>query len=56
MKPIWLIARRELGATLRSPAATSGMALLRQSRLSVSPVTEREFRAVLKLGETSLRG
>ena len=30
------------------------MALVRQGRLSVSPVTKKEFETILKLGETSL--
>jgi predicted RNA-binding protein with PUA-like domain len=47
--------RRELPrpvplAELRSDRRTGGMALIRQSRLSVSPVTEEEFAAVLELG------
>lgn len=37
-------------ATLKSTPATSGMALIRQGRLSVCPVTSREYKAVLKLG------
>jgi len=37
-------------SALRSDRRTSGMVLIRQSRLSVSPVTEEEFAAVLELG------
>jgi predicted RNA-binding protein with PUA-like domain len=36
-------------SALRSDRRTGGMALIRQSRLSVSPVTEDEFAAVLQL-------
>ncbi len=38
---------------LRTCSATSNMAMVRQGRLSVSPVRAAEFRAVLKLGETT---
>jgi predicted RNA-binding protein with PUA-like domain len=41
-------------ATLRTEEATAGMAVVRQSRLSVCPVEASEFRAVLKLGGTTL--
>jgi len=38
-------------SALKSDRRTGGMVLIRQSRLSVSPVTEKEFAAVLELGE-----
>jgi len=41
-------------ATLKTNPGTKGMALIRQGRLSVSPVTTPEFRAVLALGKTKL--
>ena len=37
-------------AALRASAQTCAMALIKQSRLSVSPVTEKEYKAVLKMG------
>jgi predicted RNA-binding protein with PUA-like domain len=37
-------------AALRSDRRTSGMALIRRGRLSVTPVTDSEFAAVLELG------
>jgi len=37
-------------AALKGDARTQGMALLRQGRLSVSPVTAAEFAAVVELG------
>ena len=39
-------------SALKSDRRTGGMVLIRQSRLSVSPVTEKEFAAVLELGGT----
>ena len=38
-------------SALRSDRRTKGMALIRRGRLSVSPVTEGEFAAVLELGD-----
>ena len=38
-------------AALKADARTRGMALVRQGRLSVSPVTATEFAAVVELGE-----
>ncbi len=46
-KPVSLVA-------LKADRRTGGMETVRQSRLSVSGVTEGEFRAVLELGETRL--
>lgn len=37
---------------IKEDPALQGMALLRQSRLSVSPVTEAEWHHILALGET----
>jgi predicted RNA-binding protein with PUA-like domain len=41
-------------STLKTSPRTKGMGLIRQGRLSVSPVTAAEFRAVLALGKTKL--
>lgn len=43
-------------AELKADPVTQGIALIRQSRLSVMPLTEEEFRRVLELGETSVGG
>ena len=42
--------------TIKADPKLSEMALVRRSRLSVTPVTSAEFRRVLKLGKTSLSG
>ena len=61
--PRWVVVdvapRRRLARSvplseLRTGSATSEMAVVRQSRLSVSPVRPAEFRAVLRLGETRI--
>lgn len=41
---------------LKADPATKGMALIRQSRLSVAPLTPAEFNRVLELAETRLAG
>lgn len=41
-------------AELKADPVTQGMALIRQSRLSVMPLTVEEFRRVLELGGTSV--
>ena len=48
------LARSVPLSELRTSSATSGMAVVRQSRLSVSPVRPAEFQAVLKLGKTKI--
>ena len=42
------IAKDELLAEMKAEPALSGMAMLRQSRLSVSPVTDAEWAVILK--------
>jgi predicted RNA-binding protein with PUA-like domain len=37
-------------ADLKADPQTCEMALIRQSRLSVSPVTDKEYQAVLEMG------
>lgn len=44
------LARAVTLAVIRKDPALAGMALVRQSRLSVSPVAPAEFRRILKLG------
>lgn len=41
-------------ATIKATPALAEMQLLRRSRLSVVPVTRREFDAIVKLGKTKL--
>lgn len=43
-------------ATLKADPRTRGMEMVRQSRLSVSKVTDRELAAILELAETTLPG
>lgn len=60
-KPVWYLVDVAYVKTLKNPvlldelrddAATSGMAMLqRGSRLSVTPVTEKEYERVVALGE-----
>jgi predicted RNA-binding protein with PUA-like domain len=40
--------------TIRKDKALADMALLRQSRWSVTPVTEKQFHRLLELGQTAL--
>lgn len=47
--PLPTLTRRVPLSELRTHVATAAMVLVRQSRLSVCPVTTVEFRAVLKL-------
>ena len=50
VKPVKALKTPVPLATLKTTKALAGMALLKQGRLSVSPVTKAEFDAVLKLG------
>lgn len=50
--PVKALAEPVPLATLKAAPALKGMALVKQGRLSVSPVTKDEFAAVLKLGKT----
>ena len=54
LKPIKALARPVALSQIKQDSVLSDMALVRQSRLSVSPVTEEQFRRVLALGETTL--
>ena len=47
--PVEALSRAVPLATMKADAALAGMAMLRQSRLSVSPVTEDEWATVLAL-------
>jgi predicted RNA-binding protein with PUA-like domain len=50
--PVKPLARPVTLAQIKSDALLRGMALVRQSRLSVMPVTEAEFARVLELAQT----
>lgn len=49
VKPVSALAGPVTLATMKAEPALSGMAMLRQSRLSVSPVTEPEWRTIVDL-------
>ena len=42
-------------AQIKAEKSLEDIALIKQSRLSVMPITEAEFRRILKLGETKVR-
>jgi len=52
--PVQALAVPVTLATIKATAALKDMALVKQGRLSVSPVTKEELAAVLKLGKTKL--
>ncbi|MGD8375125.1 MAG: EVE domain-containing protein [Acidobacteriota bacterium] len=63
--PRWVVVDVAPRKTLRKPVTlaalkadprTRGMEMVRQSRLSVSKVTDRELAAILELAETTLPG
>ena len=41
-------------AQIKDQKSLENIALIKQSRLSVMPITESEFRCILNLGETKL--
>jgi len=58
------VIRRELGVALlavtlddiKNQLKLSNIALIKQSRLSVMPLTKKEFKIILKMGNTKLPG
>ena len=42
-------------AQIKAEKSLEDIALIKQSRLSVMPITEAEFRRILELGETKVR-
>jgi len=50
VEPVDALPRPVELAAMRGEAALAGLAMLRQSRLSVSPVTDAEWEAILALG------
>ena len=53
-EPAFPLARPVPLALVKSTPALAGMGLIRRSRLSVTPVTPAEFKAILALGKTRL--
>jgi len=54
LKPLKAMRESVTLAAIKADKALEQIALLKQSRLSVMPVTGAEFRRILKLGRTSL--
>ena len=63
--PRWCVVDLRPVQTMRSPVTLDdikshpeleGIALIRQSRLSVMPLSKKELKIILKLGNTSVRG
>jgi Uncharacterized conserved protein len=54
LKPVKALARPVSLAAIKADAVLKQLALVRQSRLSVMPVTKAQFERVLKLGGTQL--
>jgi len=51
LAPVRPLARPVTLAEMKAEPALAGMAMLRQSRLSVSPVTDGEWAAILRMAE-----
>ena len=54
VRPVAPLARPVSLAEIRADPNLEGIALVRQSRLSVMPIAAAHFRRILKLGKTSL--
>lgn len=50
MKPVRAVPRPVTLAEMKATAGLESLSLIRQSRLSVCPVTEEEYRVILKMG------
>lgn len=55
LEPVKPLSEPVTLATIKADPKLSEMALVRQGRLSVTPVTSAEFRHILKLGKTKIR-
>lgn len=53
VKPVRPLVRPVTLAAIKSAPALAGMAMIRQSRLSVSPVTDQEWQHILSMAETA---
>lgn len=51
IEPVRALARPVTLAEMKAEPALAGMAMLRQSRLSVSPVTDAEWSTILRLAD-----
>ena len=51
LEPVKPLARPVPLAELRADSVTAGMALVKNSRISVTPVTPAEYRRILRLGK-----
>ncbi len=54
LSPVKALAKRVTLATIKADPTLRAMPLVRQSRLSVSPVTEAQFKRLLELAETKM--
>ena len=54
LKPVKVMAEPVTLERIKADAKFTGIALIKQSRLSVMPLRAREFRRVLQLGKTKL--
>jgi len=54
LKPVKVMAEPVTLERIKTDAKLAGIALIKQSRLSVMPLRAREFRRVLQLGKTKL--
>ena len=54
LKPVKVMAEPVTLERIKADAKLAGIALIKQSRLSVMPLRAREFRRVLQLGKTKL--
>lgn len=50
LKPVRAVPRPVTLAEMKATAGLENLSLIRQSRLSVCPVTEEEYRVILKMG------
>lgn len=50
LKPVQAVPRPVTLAEMKATAGLENLSLIRQSRLSVCPVTEEEYRVILKMG------
>ncbi len=56
LKPVISIKNPVTLEDIKSHPELQSIALVKQSRLSVSPLTEKEFNIILKMGNTKIKG
>ena len=54
LKPVKVMAEPVTLERIKADAKLTGIALIKQSRLSVMPLRAREFQRILKIGKTKL--